>query len=97
MPGRSRIDPTGFTYEWLYKNVLMTKERRSQQLLYCLDEKLKAHQKEETFVSDLRFFMAFWLLLLCLITIALCVLLLEHLYFRYKLNRKFIQPPFLHK
>ena len=78
MPSIEQVDSGDwFIKYWLDANVLMTKERRLQQFFYCLDEKLRAYQKEQTFASDLRFFMAFWFLLLgfCPLAFALGVFL----------------------
>lgn len=84
MPNIELIDPgDSYTMERLDENVLMTKERRHQQLLYCLDEKLEAHQKETTFAGGFHFFMAFWILLTSLLAFAHCVLLTENLYYDY--------------
>lgn len=65
--------------EWLDTNVLMAKERRLQQLLYCLDEKVEAYQKEGTFTTGLSFFMTFWAILTLLQALALFVLFIEYL------------------
>lgn len=79
MPRKTQIHPTGLTVEWLERNFLMSKERKSQQLVYCLDEKVEAYQKESAFACDVRFFAAFWMSLVCLVVVAFNVLLIEKL------------------
>ena len=76
---------------WLSKNVLMTKERRLQQLLYCLDDKVEAYGKEETFASGLSFFLAFWILLASFFAFALFVLLAEYFHYCYWQKTRRIQ------
>ena len=60
-----------------------TGEHRKAQLEYCMDEELKAYQRQETFASELNFFASFFILILSLDVIFLIVFLTEVVYFKY--------------
>lgn len=74
----TQADYIEYMNNYLDYNFLMTKERRSQQKRFCLDEELGTPSRERTFDSDFHFFKAFLILLLCLLVCASIFLLLEN-------------------
>lgn len=92
-PKSSQMDAIRVMNYYLDFNVLMSRERRSQQILHCLDEKLEAYQKEATFASDFQFFKAFWITMACPAMLAFYVFLFENFKFYYLKRTDWILSP----
>ena len=56
---------------------LVSQEHRREQKQLCMDDKIIAFVKENTFASDLEFFLAFWVLLLLLVVVSFGLVVFE--------------------
>lgn len=76
--------------EWLKSNWFTSHEHRRQQRGYCIEDKIEAYRKVNTFDSDFASFKAFWAILNALFLIAFYVLLCENIAASPTINLKFL-------